>query len=353
MSSRGARAAKRSGGGDDDADDGGGGGPPAKRAAGATGAPAYTFSFGEDSYDDEDEREDDEDDGDGDHSFISEAVGSMRDAKGTEVASCHAYMLHRGLGDFDDIADEADGRDGELFDAVNALLSRAGTLDRCVLTGVWKDFRDTGGDLLYVDRLVVAPAHRGARLGHRLLDALYARHACQLAVVLPGILREDANADNAAREAALRAQLRYFQTAGFRRLGRTAYLARASDPGHACHTAPVEDFFDEAFGDAAGAAATHAQDIVAEEQARAAAEGLTGEKLLFTWRTRARARELAGLPAAEREREAAEVARIRARYPALCARSEADGEPVFMLTRGPPEWALAAMDEAARKRGFK
>ena len=201
---------------------------------------------------------------------------------------------------------------------------------------------------------MVKPAHRGSRFGLLLIDALCKLEPlCSLTLVLPGILSSsDGKLDVAGHKAALLGQLRYFQSGGFRRLGRSKFLARASDPADASRRAPVEDYYEEAYGAGKEVAAETSEAIIDEEIARATAAGLTGNALLLAWRSRARERELATMPQSTREKELAEVARLRARYPAVCTQSEADGAPVFMLI-GAPDWfyKMSAARISARSSG--
>jgi len=167
-------------------------------------------------------------------------------------------------------------------------------LKPAVLTGPWwHDFVDDLGDVLHIETIVVPSADRRKGLATALIRRLLDHFKdCSLAVVMPGVAnREGRDMSDADMEAALRRQLKLFHALGFRRLGRTMWMARAADPDASCHTLPPEDWYEAAFGAGANAAEQESSAIIAEEQDRGGggAHGHRGGPRVAHTRARARA----------------------------------------------------------------
>lgn len=328
--------------------------------------PQYEYSFkgylekpAQEYDDDEEDKEEEEDESDyGESTRVDHIVGKMKASGGSgpdsEIGRLSAYWFHDDP-HFDWVY-QADEIDQNLYDTVNTLFDES-ELKRSMLKGAWSGFDMGGGDLVVLDDVNIAQAHRGSKLGLKLVEAFikWVREETGASLILlsPGFTERSTSKDWSAQERAekLDRQIAYWSQAGFRMMvgegeggsNGIIVLGYAMDEAHPSHATPVitAEGLKAATEAATAAKAAEKEAIraqIAQEEAAAKGRGLSGialtQHMIAFCKQLDRDRSDKRSPEAKREEEE-RVHKLRERYPMLVARTEARGEPLVHLLSFP------------------
>eukprot|EP01113_Clastostelium_recurvatum_P008602 TRINITY_DN14085_c0_g1_i1.p1 TRINITY_DN14085_c0_g1~~TRINITY_DN14085_c0_g1_i1.p1 ORF type:complete len:615 (+),score=101.38 TRINITY_DN14085_c0_g1_i1:68-1846(+) len=111
-------------------------------------------------------------------------------------------------------------------------------------SGVWGE-EINNGSILLVEEIRVLEQYRRRGLGRWLLRKIFTipeiANSCLFAYAWPTVLNQDNDCPDSEREARCSLIVRFFHLAGFRRVGRTSFVAYAiHDPNHPSRNLPME-----------------------------------------------------------------------------------------------------------------